>query len=98
MPARTMPSHSERSPLWHRLRCARWQTGWSLESNRRDIGKVMEVLVEGISKKKKSEYFGRSAQNKMVVFPKGNLQFGDLVRVKINDATQTTLIGEVVEG
>ncbi len=74
------------------------QNRLSVESNRRDIGKVMEVLVEGISKKKKSEYFGRSAQNKMVVFPKGNLQFGDLVRVKINDATQTTLIGEVVEG
>ena len=74
------------------------QNRLSIESNRRDIGKVMEVLVEGISKKKKSEYFGRSAQNKMVVFPKGNLQFGDLVRVKINDATQTTLIGEVVEG
>ena len=74
------------------------QNRLSVESNRRDIGKVMEVLVEGTSKKKKSEYFGRSAQNKMVVFPKGNLQFGDLVRVKINDATQTTLIGEVVEG
>ena len=74
------------------------QNRLSVESNRRDIGKVMEVLVEGVSKKKKSEYFGRSSQNKMVVFPKGDLQFGDYVRVKITDATQTTLIGEVVEG
>ena len=69
----------------------------SLESNRRDIGKIVEVLVEGVSKKKKSEYFGRSSQNKLVVFPNKDLNFGDYVRVVINDCTQTTLIGEVVE-
>ena len=69
----------------------------SLESNRRDIGKIVEVLVEGVSKKKKSEYFGRSSQNKLVVFPNKDLNFGDYVRVVIKDCTQTTLIGEVVE-
>lgn len=73
------------------------QNRMSVESNRRDIGKIVEVLVEGVSKKKKSEYFGRSSQNKVVVFPKEDLQFGDYVRVRVTDSTQTTLIGEVVE-
>jgi tRNA-2-methylthio-N6-dimethylallyladenosine synthase len=71
------------------------QNRLSLESNRRDIGKTMEVLAEGTSKKKKSEFFGRSSQNKVVVFPNKGLEIGDFVRVKITDCTQTTLIGEV---
>jgi tRNA-2-methylthio-N6-dimethylallyladenosine synthase len=73
------------------------QNRLSLESNQRDIGKEFEVLVEGVSKKKKSELFGRSSQNKLVVFPKNNFQFGDYVKVKIIDCTQTTLIGEIVD-
>jgi tRNA-2-methylthio-N6-dimethylallyladenosine synthase len=73
------------------------QNDISLKSNRSDVGKVFEVLVEGISKKKKSEFFGRSSQNKMVVFPKNGIQLKDYVRVRISDCTQTTLIGEVVE-
>lgn len=73
------------------------QNRLSLESNHRDIGKVVEVLVEGISKKKKSEFFGRSSENKLVVFPKMEIQLGDYVKVKINACTQTTLIGEIVE-
>ena len=71
------------------------QNRLSLESNRRDIGQTMEVLAEGTSKKKKSEFFGRSSQNKVVVFPDKGIQIGDFVRVKILDCTQTTLIGEV---
>lgn len=71
------------------------QNRLSLESNQRDIGKTMEVLAEGISKKKKSEFFGRSSQNKVVVFPNNGLHIGDFVRVKIVSCTQTTLIGEV---
>lgn len=73
------------------------QNRLSLESNHRDIGKVVEVLVEGVSKKKKSEFFGRSSENKLVVFPKKEVQFGDYVRVRINACSQTTLIGEIVE-
>jgi tRNA-2-methylthio-N6-dimethylallyladenosine synthase len=71
------------------------QNRLSLESNRRDIGKTMEVLAEGISKKKKSEFFGRSSQNKVVVFPNDGIEIGDIVQVKILDCTQTTLIGTV---
>ena len=73
------------------------QSRLSVESNRRDIGRVVEVLAEGVSKKRKSEFFGRSSQNKLVVFPNKDLKFGDYVRVLIKDCTQTTLIGEVVE-
>jgi len=73
------------------------QNRLSVESNRRDIGKTFEVLAEAISKKKKSEFSGRSSQNKLVVFPNKDLQFGDYVRVIIKDSTQTTLIGEVIE-
>jgi len=71
------------------------QNRLSMESNRRDIGKTMEVLAEGISKKKKSEFFGRSSQNKVVVFPNNGIEIGYFVRVKITGCTQTTLIGEV---
>jgi len=73
------------------------QNRLSVENNRRDIGKSFEVLAEGISKKKKSEFSGRSSQNKLVVFPNKDLKFGDYVKVIIRDSTQTTLIGEVIE-
>jgi tRNA-2-methylthio-N6-dimethylallyladenosine synthase len=71
------------------------QNRLSLESNRRDIGRIVEVLAEGVSKKKKQEYFGRSSENKVVVFPNTGIEIGDFVRVKVLDCTQTTLIGEV---
>jgi tRNA-2-methylthio-N6-dimethylallyladenosine synthase len=69
----------------------------SLESNQRDIGKTFEVLVEGTSKKSKVELFGRTSQNKVIVFPAKDFQKGDYVQVKVLKCTQTTLIGEVVE-
>lgn len=72
------------------------QTGWSLESNRRDIGKTFEVLVEGVSKKSDAEMFGRTSQNKVAVFPAKNLPIGSLVNVKIKDCTSATLIGELL--
>jgi tRNA-2-methylthio-N6-dimethylallyladenosine synthase len=68
----------------------------SHESNRRDIGKTFGVLVEGTSKKSKDELFGRTSQNKVVVFPALNFQKGDYVQIKILRCTQTTLIGEAV--
>lgn len=72
------------------------QTGWSLESNRRDLGKTFEVLVEGVSKKSDAEMFGRTSQNKVAVFPAKNLSVGSLVNVKIKDCTSATLIGELL--
>ena len=68
----------------------------SLESNRRDIGKTFEVLVEGYSKRSREQMCGRSQQNKMIVFPKGNAKPGDLVMVRVTDASSATLLGEIV--
>jgi tRNA-2-methylthio-N6-dimethylallyladenosine synthase len=73
------------------------QNELSAESNRRDIGKCFEVLVEGFSKRSREQLFGRTQQNKVVVFPRGNHYVGDFVKVKIYDASSATLLGEEVE-
>ncbi|MDE6443346.1 MAG: tRNA (N6-isopentenyl adenosine(37)-C2)-methylthiotransferase MiaB [Muribaculaceae bacterium] len=72
------------------------QNELSAESNRRDIGKEFEVLVEGRSKRSADEHFGRTSQNKVVVFPKGDTRPGDFVRVVITDAGSATLRGNIV--
>ncbi len=74
------------------------QNELSLESNRRDVGKEFEVLVEGVSKRSADELFGRTSQNKVVVFPKGDFKPGDFIRVCVTDASSATLRGEVVFG
>lgn len=80
----------------HRLNeVIKLQNRLSLKSNRSDVGKSFEVLVEGISKKSKEMVFGRSSQNKVVVFPDKGFLKGDYVNVRIKDCTQTTLIGEL---
>ena len=73
------------------------QNELSLESNRRDIGKTFEVLVEGFSKRSREQLFGRTQQNKVVVFPRGNHHVGDFVKVKVYDASSATLLGKEVE-
>lgn len=72
------------------------QNELSAESNRRDIGKTFEVLVEGYSKRSREDLFGRTGQNKVVVFPKKNFRTGDFVQVKITDASSATLLGEAI--
>ncbi len=72
------------------------QNRLSLESNKRDVGKTFEVLVEGYSKKSRADLMGRTSQNKAVVFPAGGHKKGDFVKVKITAATQATLIGEEI--
>lgn len=73
------------------------QSRMSLESNKRDLGKQFEVLVEGPSKKNPEEFCGRTSQNKMVVFPKENVRKGDYVQVEIKDCTSATLKGVIVK-
>jgi tRNA-2-methylthio-N6-dimethylallyladenosine synthase len=70
----------------------------SSASNRKDIGQVYEVLVEGISKRSPDHYFGRTTGNKVVVFPKTTTGSGNYIRVKINRSTSATLIGEATAG
>ena len=68
----------------------------SLENNLVDKGKTFTVLAEGLSKKSDEWLYGRNSQNKVIVFPKGNIQSGDTVDVKITDCTSATLIGRIV--
>lgn len=66
----------------------------SLTSNKKDIGKTMEVLIEGISKRSEAHVFGRNSQNKVVVLPKNSFKPGDYANVKIKSCTAATLIAE----
>ena len=66
----------------------------SLHNNKKQIGLIKEILVEGVSKKSKDFLFGRTTQNTVVVFPKENIQIGDFINVKISDCTSATLIGK----
>lgn len=68
----------------------------SLESNKRDEGKVFEVLIEGYSKRSREQLFGRSSQNKVIIFDKDSHRIGELVNVKVTGSTAATLFGEVV--
>jgi tRNA-2-methylthio-N6-dimethylallyladenosine synthase len=73
------------------------QNQLSEESNKRDIGKVFEVLIEGFSKRSREQLFGRTSQNKVVIFDKRNYRVGQFIKVKINRASSATLFGEPVE-
>jgi tRNA-2-methylthio-N6-dimethylallyladenosine synthase len=74
------------------------QTEMSAIANKRDEGKVFDVLVEGFSKRSREQLCGRTEQGKMVVFDKGNHHIGETVRVKITDSTSATLLGALEEG
>ena len=73
------------------------QNRLSAEANQRCIGKTYEVLVEGVSKRSKDQLFGRTEQNRVVVFNRGTHRTGDFVRVHITEASSATLKGEEVE-
>ncbi|MFA9372163.1 MAG: tRNA (N6-isopentenyl adenosine(37)-C2)-methylthiotransferase MiaB [Labilibaculum antarcticum] len=68
----------------------------SLENNQGDIGKVFEVLIEGISKRSEQDVYGRTSQNKVIVFPKKEYKIGDLANVIVKTCTKATLVGEAV--
>ena len=96
--ARTMPDNVPEEVKIDRLnRMIALQGQLSLASNRRDIGKSFEVLVEGVSKRSKEQMVGRTSQNKTVVFDRSaDTRVGSLVVVEITDATQATLIGRQI--
>lgn len=72
------------------------QNQLSLESNKKTIGKTYEVLVEGVSKRSREDFYGRTEQNRVVVFPRGTHRIGEFVKVRITDVTSATLLGELV--
>jgi len=69
----------------------------SNESNQRDIGKTFDVLVEGFSKRSKEQLFGKTSQNKVIIFPRLGRKIGETIRVKVTSASSATLLGDVVE-
>ena len=73
------------------------QTEMSAQRNKLDEGKEFDVLVEGFSKRSRQQLCGRTEQNKMVVFDKGNHHIGETVRVRITGSTSATLMGEAIE-
>lgn len=72
------------------------QNRLSAHSKRNDVGKTFEVLAEGTSKRSAEHLSGRTSQNKVVVFPKGNIKAGDYVNVIIERSTSATLIGNTI--
>lgn len=74
------------------------QNQLSAESNAKDVGKTFQVLVEGVSKRSKEQLFGRTEQNKVVVFDRGTHRIGDFVNVRITESSSATLKGvEVID-
>jgi tRNA-2-methylthio-N6-dimethylallyladenosine synthase len=73
------------------------QTQLSAEAARRCEGKSYEVLVEGVSKRSREQLFGRTEQNRVVVFDRGKHHIGERVWVKITSSSSATLKGEVIE-
>ena len=69
------------------------QNELSAESYKKDIGKTFEVLVEGVSKRSKEQFFGRTQQNKVVVFDRGSHHIGEFVKVKVSESSSATLKG-----
>lgn len=95
--ARTMPDNIPEEVKIERLnRMIALQNELSAASNRRDIGREYEVLVEGVAKRSREQMVGRTSQNKTAVFPRGDAKVGQLRRVKVLDTTSATLICELV--
>ena len=96
--SRTMPDNIPEEVKIERLnRMIALQNELSAESNRRDIGREYEVLVEGVAKRSREQMVGRTSQNKTAVFPRGNAKVGQTVRVRVLDSTSATLICELTE-
>lgn len=73
------------------------QNELSARSNARDVGREFEILVEGVSKRSDRQLFGRTSQNKVVVFDRADCRPGDYVRVRVVGASSATLQGELLE-
>jgi len=75
----------------------RLQTEISAEQNKKDEGKEFDILIERFGKRSREQLCGRTEQNKMVVFDKGNHHIGQYVQVRITGSTSATLLGEAVD-
>jgi len=96
--AKNLPDNvSEEIKLRRLAEIIDFQNILSNESNQRDIGKTFDVLVEGFSKRSKEQLFGKTSQNKVIIFPRLGRKIGETIRVKVTSASSATLLGDVVE-
>lgn len=96
--ARFLPDNIDENVKIERLnRMISLQGELSAQSNAADVGKTFEVLAEGVSKRNENELFGRTSQNKVVVFPRAKVCPGEFVKVTVTDSTPATLIGKIAE-
>lgn len=94
--ARHMPDNVAEDVKIERLnRMIALQNELSLASHRAEIGRTVEVLVEGVSRRSREQMVGRTPQNKTVVFPRNGFRVGQIARVRVTDATSATLIAEI---
>ena len=94
--ARHMPDNVPEDVKIERLnRMITLQNELSLASHRAEIGRTVEVLVEGVSRRSREQMVGRTPQNKTVVFPRNGFRVGQIARVCVTDATSATLIAEI---
>jgi tRNA-2-methylthio-N6-dimethylallyladenosine synthase len=73
------------------------QNTLSLENNQKCIGRTYDILIEGVSKRSREQLFGRTQQNKVVVFDRGNARIGQFAKVKVTSASSATLHGELAD-
>jgi len=96
--AKNLPDNiSEKEKLCRLAEIIDIQRELTYQKNQHDIGETFEVLVEGFSKKSKEQLFGRTSQNKVVIFPRLGRRIGETIQVKVLSASSAALIGEVVE-
>lgn len=96
--AKNLPDNISEEVKIHRLQeIIDLQNKLSEESNKKDIGKTFEVLIEGYSKRSKDQLFGKTSQNKVVVFDKKGKNIGEYASLIIKDASAATLLGEIIE-
>lgn len=72
------------------------QNELSLASHQAEIGREVEVLVEGVAKRSREQMVGRTPQNKTVVFPRGTFKVGEIAKVRVTGASSATLIAEII--
>lgn len=95
--SRVMPDNIDEEVKIDRLnRMIAVQNELSAQSNKNDIGKEFDVLVEGVSKRSKEQMVGRTQQNKTCVFPRGESHVGDTVKVRVVSSSSATLLCELV--
>ena len=95
--ARTMPDNVPEAVKIERLnRMIALQNELSLASNRADVGRRFEVLVEGVAKRSADQMVGRTSQNKTAVFPRAEARVGQTVTVEVDSATSATLLAHIV--